>query len=174
MTSNTAVDVPYMEVNGELCKGCQLCVELGLLARLVQRCAHLGLAQDGRVAQCGPGPHAQRRRLLEVRVADSHAPPVEAVDERSSQRRQLALVELDLVRFAEQQYHDLVSPGLAGHDQVVDAELIADQLMDERSQILDRAPVGFTAVLPLDHPQARGIDEYDAKRALQGELCSDA
>ena len=26
MTENTAVDVPFMEVNGELCKGCQLCL----------------------------------------------------------------------------------------------------------------------------------------------------
>jgi len=26
MTEKTALDVPFMEVNGELCKGCQLCL----------------------------------------------------------------------------------------------------------------------------------------------------
>lgn len=26
MKENTALDVPFMEVNGELCKGCQLCL----------------------------------------------------------------------------------------------------------------------------------------------------
>ena len=28
MTEKTAVDAPFMEVNGELCKGCQLCIDV--------------------------------------------------------------------------------------------------------------------------------------------------
>lgn len=28
MTEKTAVDVPFMVVNGELCKGCQLCIDV--------------------------------------------------------------------------------------------------------------------------------------------------
>ena len=28
MTEKTTVEVPFMEVNGELCKGCQLCIDV--------------------------------------------------------------------------------------------------------------------------------------------------
>ena len=34
MTDQTALEVPFMEVNEELCKGCQLCIDVCPKSRL--------------------------------------------------------------------------------------------------------------------------------------------
>jgi hypothetical protein len=140
--------------------------ELGVVARLLERLAQLGLGAEGRVAQGRGRSDGQRRVLSHVGIADAVASPVNAARKLARQTGKLPPVEIQLVGLAKDEYEDLVSTRLTRDDHVADAEAIADQVRRQRSQRTHGALVGLAAEAALDLGQRRSVNRDQPQGAV--------
>ena len=142
----------------------------GMLPGLVERGAQLRIGADERVAERRSRPDVNTRQLFVVGVRDACTLAREFVRDAFAQRLELALVEVDLGRLAEEQDQQLTPSGLAPHHQVFDGELVGQQLGHHGGEGAEHALVGLAPVGALDGRKARDVEGHDPEGATVVEL----
>ena len=110
--------------------------ELGIATGLVERIAELGLRTEVGIAQRGREPDAQDRDLAEVRIHDTLTALLDGPLEGAKHAGKLRAIELAVALVAKQQDHDLVTPGLSAHDQLVAVEHLVGGVPHQSSEEL--------------------------------------
>jgi hypothetical protein len=147
--------------------------KVGVLAGLFERSAQLGLGRTGRVAKRSRRTDRQRCSPPQIRIADAQPGFRKTLAEFLHQNRKLAPVEFGLVGPAVHEYDDFVPPRLTRHDHVADAEAIADQVCDLRTQGVRCTFVRLTPEAAFDLVQRRGVDQDQPHRAALLEVHRD-
>ena len=145
-------------------------VEADVLPGLAENLGELGVDAELGVPQRHRVAHLDRGQLLEVRVEELGALPLELAADHLLEARQLLAIEAPVLVLSKQHHEELVAARVAGHHQIALGQTLGGDLTQESTEIRERLDACREALGELDVRGNREIEQHHTERGARSEL----